>query len=35
MSTNEKLQLNDGSGGAEANKYKRLIGGLNYLVHTR
>ena len=35
MNTNEKLQLADGTGAAEPSLYRSLIGGLNYLTHTR
>ena len=35
MNTNEKLQLNDGSGAADRQLYRSLIGGLIYLVNTR
>ena len=35
MNTNEKLQLGDGTGVAEPSLYRSLIGGLNYLTHTR
>lgn len=35
MNANEKLSLNDGSGVACGEKYRRLVGGLLYLSHTR
>ena len=35
MNTNEKLQLADGTEVAKPSLYKSLIGGLNYLTHTR
>lgn len=35
MNANEKLQLEDGTDPADPSYYKSLIGGLNYLTHTR
>lgn len=35
MNTSEKLQLNDDSGEADARRYRSMVGGLMYLVHTR
>lgn len=35
MNTNEKLQLEDGTSATNPSYYKSLIGGLNYLTHTR
>jgi transposase InsO family protein len=35
MNVNEKLEKDDGSGPADATKYRSLIGGLMYLTHTR
>ena len=35
MNTNEKLCLEDGTEFADPSYYRSLIGGLNYLTHTR
>lgn len=35
MNTNEKLQLEDGTEPTHPSYYRSLIGGLNYLTHTR
>ncbi|XP_033509303.2 secreted RxLR effector protein 161-like [Nicotiana tomentosiformis] len=35
MSANKKLQLEDGTDPADPSYYRSLIGGLNYLTHTR
>ena len=35
LSLNEKLQLNDGSEKVDATAYRKLVGSLNYLTHTR
>lgn len=35
MNINEKLSSNDGTGAANANLYRSMVGGLNYLSHTR
>lgn len=35
MNVNEKLCLDDGSGDTDAGKYRRLVGILLYLTHTR
>ena len=35
MNTNEKLQVNDRSGQADATRYRKLVGNLIYLTHTR
>ncbi|KMT07734.1 hypothetical protein BVRB_6g146570 [Beta vulgaris subsp. vulgaris] len=35
MNVNEKLSTNDGSGAANAKCYRSMVGGLNYLSHTR
>lgn len=35
MNTNEKLQLEDCSGSADSSRYKRLVGRLLYLTHTK
>ena len=35
MNVNEKLEKDDGSGSADATRYRSLIGGLMYLTHTR
>ncbi|XP_039140591.1 secreted RxLR effector protein 161-like [Dioscorea cayenensis subsp. rotundata] len=35
MNANEKLSLDDGSGDANAGKYRNLVGSLLYLTHTR
>lgn len=35
MNTGEKFHLNDDSGEADPKVYRRLIGGLIYLTHTR
>ena len=35
MNTNEKMQMDDGSGDANVKLYRSLIGWLNYLIHTR
>ncbi|XP_039118477.1 uncharacterized mitochondrial protein AtMg00810-like [Dioscorea cayenensis subsp. rotundata] len=35
MNTNEKLRLEDGSGQANAERYRRLVGSLLYLTHTK
>ena len=35
MNTNEKMQMQDGSGYTDPKLYRSLIRGLNYLVHTR
>lgn len=35
MNPNEKLSLDDGSGDANAGKYRILVGSLLYLTHTR
>ena len=34
MNTSEKLEANDGSGHADAKKYRSIVGGLIYLAHT-
>ncbi|XP_039113929.1 uncharacterized mitochondrial protein AtMg00810-like [Dioscorea cayenensis subsp. rotundata] len=35
MNPNEKLSLDNGSGDANARKYRKLVGSLLYLTHTR
>lgn len=35
MNANEEMQVQDGSGIIDTKKYRALIGGLNYLIHTR
>lgn len=35
MNANEKLQLEDCSGSADSSRYRRLVGSLLYLTHTR
>ncbi|KAJ4820349.1 polyprotein [Rhynchospora pubera] len=35
MNTNEKLTLVDGTGPTDATRFRSLIGGLMYLIHTR
>lgn len=35
MNSNEKLQVNDGSSMANVTRYKKIVGGLFYLAHTR
>ncbi|KAK9689294.1 hypothetical protein RND81_09G049900 [Saponaria officinalis] len=35
MNINEKLQHEDGTQGANPTHFRRLVGGLNYLTHTR
>lgn len=35
MNTNENLCSEDGSGVADAERYRRLVGGLLYLTYTR
>ena len=35
MNISEKLSANDGSGAANAKHYRSMVGGLNYLSHTR
>jgi len=35
MNTNEKLVLDDGTGSVNASYFRSLVGGLNYLSHTR
>ena len=35
VNTNEKLQLNDNSGSVDGKRYRRIVGGLLYLTHTR
>ncbi|KAK9734004.1 hypothetical protein RND81_04G107600 [Saponaria officinalis] len=35
MNVNEKLQRNDGTEHADGRLYRSLVGGLNYLTHTR
>lgn len=35
MNPNEKLSLGDGSGDADAKKYRKMVGSLLYLTHTR
>ncbi|KAF7815307.1 Retrovirus-related Pol polyprotein from transposon TNT 1-94 [Senna tora] len=35
MNLNEKLQLEDGTGLADAKTFRSLVGGLIYLTHTR
>lgn len=35
MNPNEKLQKEDGTGKADEKLFRSLVGGLNYLTHTR
>ncbi|XP_074300477.1 secreted RxLR effector protein 161-like [Silene latifolia] len=35
MNVNEKLQREDGTGPADGKLYRSIVGGLNYLTHTR
>ena len=35
MNVNEKLVVNDGTGMANAKQFRSIVGGLNYLCHTR
>ncbi|XP_074271853.1 secreted RxLR effector protein 161-like [Silene latifolia] len=35
MNANEKLQRDDGTGKADEKHYRSIVGGLNYLTHTR
>ena len=35
MNTTERLQLDDGTGDVDAHRYRSLVGGLLYLMHTR
>ncbi|XP_074293720.1 secreted RxLR effector protein 161-like [Silene latifolia] len=35
MNTNEKLQRNDGTSPTDERLYRSIVGGLNYLTHTR
>ena len=35
MNVNEKLVLDDGTGMANAKQFRRIVGGLNYLCHSR
>lgn len=35
MNTNEKLQREDGTENADPRHFRSIIGGLNYLTHTR
>ena len=35
LSLNDKLQLNDGAEKVDATAYRKLVGSLNYLTHTR
>ena len=35
MNANKKLQQNDGTMNADARRYRSMVGGLIYLIHTR
>ena len=35
VNTNEELQLNDGCEYADGSRYRKIVGGLIYLTHTR
>ncbi|XP_039134341.1 uncharacterized mitochondrial protein AtMg00810-like [Dioscorea cayenensis subsp. rotundata] len=35
INSNEKLKVEDGSGKVNSSKYRKMVGGLLYLIHTR